>query len=227
MAESPQEFFEQISDRYTAAIDRCVPRYREMLWAILHYLPTGWTPTRILELGCGSGNLSEVVCRRFPNASLQLVDFSGKLLDQCKKRLQGFGKIVYREEDFRSLEFDPGSFDLVVSSISLHHLTHEEKARLFAHVYGWLDHTGVFSYSDQFRGATEDLYTKQMDDWRRHSEDLGATAEEWDAWMAHQEAHDYHATLVDQIRWLRRAGFRTIDCTWRYILWTVVQAGKR
>ncbi|MHC4400792.1 MAG: hypothetical protein ACYTG0_14040 [Planctomycetota bacterium] len=39
MDESPREFFEEISAGYTAAIDRCVPRYREMLWAILHYLP--------------------------------------------------------------------------------------------------------------------------------------------------------------------------------------------
>lgn len=82
MDESPHQFFEGISGEYTAAIDRCVPRYREMLGAILHYLPSGWTPARILELGCGSGNLSELVCRKFSNASLRLVDFSGSLFQQ-------------------------------------------------------------------------------------------------------------------------------------------------
>ncbi len=134
MSESPREFFDYISAEYTAAIDRCVPRYREMLWAILHYLPAGWAPTRILELGCGSGNLSELLCRRFPDASIRLVDFSGKLLEQCRNRLSEFGNVHYQEDDFRSLAFAPGSLDLIVSSISLHHLTHEEKAHLFVKV---------------------------------------------------------------------------------------------
>lgn len=224
MDESPRQFFDEISDEYTLAIDRCVPRYREMLWAILRYLPTGWTPARILELGCGSGNLSELVGRRFPTASIRLVDFSGRLLEQCRSRLAGHGGVEYQEEDFRNLEFTQGSFDFVVSSISLHHLTHEEKADLFVRVHQWLDNGGVFSYSDQFAGATDDLYAQQMADWKEESKKLGASAAEWGAWMEHQEAHDHHATLIDQIEWLRRAGFTSIDCTWRYILWTVLQA---
>lgn len=227
MDESLREFFDSISGRYTEAIDRCVPRYREMLWAILHYLPAEWTPTRILELGCGSGNLSELVCRAFPDASIRLVDFSGRLLDQCKSRLTRYRGIEYQEEDFRNLRFPRASFDLVVSSISLHHLTHEEKADLFAKVCHWLDSEGVFTYSDQFAGVTEDLYAKQMADWEERSRKLGASAEEWRDWMEHQDAHDHHATLIDQIEWLRRAGFKTIDCTWRYILWTVIQARKQ
>ena len=225
--QSPREFFEEISAQYTAAIDRCVPRYREMLWAILHYLPTGWTPTRILELGCGSGNLSELLCRRFPGTSIRLVDFSGRLLQECSGRLSEFGNLEYQEEDFRSLRFDPGSFDLVVSSISLHHLTDREKAELFKKVVAWLGDGGVFSYSDQFAGATDDLYARQMADWKERAKALGATVEEWAAWMEHQEAHDHHATLTDQIDWLREAGFESIDCVWRYLLWTVVQARKR
>ena len=179
--QSPREFFEEISAEYTAAIDRCVPRYREMLWAILHYLPTGWTPRRILELGCGSGNLSELLCRRFPGASIRLVDFSGSLLRECSGRLSEFGNLEYREEDFRRLRFDPGSFDLVVSSISLHHLTDREKAEFFRGVFGWLDDGGIFSYSDQFAGVTDDLYARQMADWRERAKALGATAEEWAA----------------------------------------------
>lgn len=226
MDDSPREFFEQISDEYTAAIDRCVPRYREMLWAILHYLPARWRPARILELGCGSGNLSEIVCGKFPGASVRLVDFSGGLIEQCKRRLAGFRGVEYQEEDFRNLQFPRGSFDLVVSSISLHHLTHSEKADLFAGVHRWLGGPGVFTYSDQFAGVTEDLYAKQMADWKERSRQLGASREEWDTWMEHQDAHDHHATLPEQLEWLRTAGFGTVDCTWRYILWTVLQARK-
>ena len=135
-------------------------------------------------------------------------------------------RLWFGKADFRNLQLAPGSFDLVLSSISLHHLTHRQKAELFAKVFQWLGDRGVFSYCDQFAGATDDPYAKQMADWKQRSTQLGATAEEWDVWMEHQRAHDHHATLIDQFEWLRQAGFKTIDCTWRYILWTVVQARK-
>jgi tRNA (cmo5U34)-methyltransferase len=224
--ETSRDFFEGISGEYTAAVDRCVPRYREMLWAILHYLPAGWKPDRILELGCGSGNLSELLCREFPDASLHLVDFSQKLLVQCKKRLAGYRQVDYQEEDFRRLDFPKESFDLIVSSISIHHLTDAEKSRLFTRLFDWLGNDGVVSYSDQFRGVTDDLYARQMRDWQERARELGASPEEWDAWMEHQRAHDHHATLIAQIEWLQAAGFTSIECPWRYILWTVLQARK-
>lgn len=224
--DSSQEFFDEISAEYTAAIDRCVPRYREMLWALLHYLPPDWSPRTILELGCGSGNLSQLLCSRFPEARIQLVDFSAKLIEQCRSRLPEDATVEFLQEDFRSLAFAPGSFSLVVSTISLHHLTHSEKAELFGNVFGWLEDDGIFTYSDQFAGVTDDLYARQMADWKAQSDQLGASAAEWEAWMEHQESHDYHATLIDQIDWLRQAGFATIDCTWRYILWTILQARK-
>ena len=52
-------FFDTLTDGYTATIERCFPRYREMLWALLNYLPQGRSFESILELGCGTGNLSE------------------------------------------------------------------------------------------------------------------------------------------------------------------------
>lgn len=84
----------------------------------------------------------------------------------------------------------------------------------------------MFSYSDQFAGVTDDLYAKQIAEWKGQSKKLGASEAEWDDWMDHQDAHDYHATVVDQIEWLRAARFSSIDCTWRHILWTVLQARK-
>ena len=175
----------------------------------------------------GCGNLSAILCRKFPDASIRLVDFSGRLLEPCRDRLSEFGNIQYQEKDFRSLDFAPGSLDLIVSSISLHHLAHEEKTDLLVESFGWLENEGVFSYSDQFAGVTDDLYARQTADWKERSKQRGACIEEWDAGMEHQDTHDHHATLVDQIEWLRKAGSKSIDCTWRYILRTVLQARKQ
>jgi len=56
--------------------------------------------------------------------------------------------------------------------------------------------------------------------------EAGSTEDEWQMWMQHQTEHDFHDTLSDQMAWLRDAGFETVDCVWRYLLWSVVQARK-
>jgi tRNA (cmo5U34)-methyltransferase len=222
--QSNRAFFDQIAADYDAAIARCVPRYHEMLEAILGYLPPGFAPRRILELGCGTGNLTVRVRAAFPTAQLTLVDVSTEMLDACRRRFAGDGRLGFLAEDFRSLDAPPGSLDLVLSSISLHHLEHDAQAALFARVRHWLAAGGVFAYGDQFAGATPDLYREHMARWEAASRALGASSAEWDAWMAHQAAHDHHAPLPAHLAWLRAAGFTVADCVWRHVLWTVVQA---
>ncbi|MEQ8764525.1 MAG: class I SAM-dependent methyltransferase [Planctomycetota bacterium] len=226
--ETAPEFFDRISARYTSAIERCVPRYREMLWALLYYLPDELAaPRRVLELGCGSGNLSLLLRAKFPGAELTLVDASGQLLEECRGRLAESEGLDFRQEDFRELAFEPGHFDLAISSISLHHLKDDEKSRLFARLHEWLRPGGCWTYSDQFAGETPELYEKHLSEWERQSRALGATDEEWIDWMRHQREADHHAPLRAQLRWMESAGFVSLDCPWRHLLWTIVQGRKR
>lgn len=219
-------FFERLGSDYDQAIRRCVPRYAEMLWAIVSYLPGHFRPARILELGCGTGNLSAALLAAFPDAECTLVDLSSDFLAQCRQRFAGSKRIAYQQADFRELNCNPASYDLVASSIAIHHLPDPEKARLFQKVYAWLSGDGVLVYSDQFAGATPGLYQRHLDYWQAEAARLGVSQEEWEQWMRHQEESDRHASLPDQMSWLRDAGFASVDCTWRFLLWTVVQAEK-
>lgn len=222
---TPEEFYDRLSPRYGQAILRCVPRYREMLWAILRYLPDELGPRRVLDLGVGSGNLARVVLERFPEAHLTGVDVSNEMLALAREALPP-DRVDLVRRDFRDLDFAAASFDLVVSSISIHHVADDDKRNLFRSVHRLLRPGGVLAYSDQFRGATEEIYAKHVERWREESFALGAAEDEWRTWMDHQDAHDHHAPLVAQIDWLREAGFAEIDCPWRYLLWTVLVARR-
>ena len=85
----------------------------------------------------------------------------------------------------------------------------------------------VFTYSDQCAGATSDLHAEHLAKWEERSIGLGASREEWDSWMRHQDVHDFHAPLLAQINWLQDAGFTIVDVPWRFTLWTVIQARKQ
>ncbi len=167
------EFFDSISDEYAGAIRRCVPRYDEMLYSLLYYLPERVAkPSRIVELGCGTGNLSVAIAKRFPGAELTAVDLSQSSLALHAQRFASENDVRSSEvirlcKDMRELEFGDESFDLIFSTIALHHLTSPEKQQLFQSCYRWLRPQGVLSYSDQFVGDTPELNEKHMSEWKR------------------------------------------------------------
>ena len=226
MKNNSKQFFDTMAPEYNAAIDLCVPRYHEMLWSILYYLPSNWKPKTVLELGCGSGNLSELVKSSFPNSMLFLVDLSEKILQSCRSRLGSDNSIQYLQEDFSKVHFEAQSFDLVVSSIAIHHLADEGKFDLFSKVYEWLRTGGILAYSDQFSAVTQDMYGKHIQKWFDDASAQGLPIEKWNQWMEHQREHDHHTPLEKQMNWMKQIGFKWADCPWRYLLWTVVHARK-
>src|SRR5712671_36129 len=65
------EYFGSMVESYDSLIRRAVPRYDEMTARLLDYTPR--EAESVLELGCGTGNLSLGLARRYPAASLTLV----------------------------------------------------------------------------------------------------------------------------------------------------------
>jgi len=61
MTVSTAEFYDAISKDYTESVERCVPKYKEMLSTLFTYLPTNYSPKSILELG---GNGRPQLCVR-------------------------------------------------------------------------------------------------------------------------------------------------------------------
>ena len=224
---SVQDFYNSINDHYTEYIQRCVPRYAEMQWAILHYIPNDLKPKRILDLGCGAGNLTDLIIEKYPDAEIHMVDISEEMINKCELKYKDNPKIRAHCMDFRKLKFEMGSFDLVLSSISIHHINDEDKYILFWNINHLLGPDGIFSYSDQFSGGNDEIYLKHIATWKEETLKMGTTEVEWQMWMDHQDRHDYHTTLEKQLGFFKKAGFQQVDCVWRYLLWTVVIGIKK
>ena len=91
---------------------------RKVSKSLVGILPKMKNP-RILEVGCGTGILTEFLIKKYPNASFEITDISGSMLEECKKRCDR-GKIKFFEMDGENPLQNLGRYDLVVSSMTLH-----------------------------------------------------------------------------------------------------------
>ena len=213
-------------ESYDSLIQRAVPRYDEMVARLLDFLPAD--ARSLVELGCGTGNLSLELVAKYPRGALTFVDASPEMIAVTRSRVDqartsatpSVGFLVQR---FEELDFRERTFDVVVSSISLHHV--EDKARLYARVQSLLSRGGRFCFADQIRGEPESNHRLNWERWLDFCRERGhCTPEEIESLVQHAAAHDHYTTLTDHIALLSRAGFSEIDCVWRNGMWGIVTA---
>lgn len=91
-------------------------------------------PSTVLEIGCGTGSLTLRLADALPGASTVGLDPDPYVLARARAR-DTASRIDWRDGDATHLPMPDGSFDRVVASLVLHHLTTAEKtaALLEAH----------------------------------------------------------------------------------------------
>lgn len=80
----------------------------------------------VLDVGCGTGMLSEQLLSAFPSCRLTGVDLSPAMVERARARLAGRAEV--READAERLPFHDGAFDLVVCNDSFHHCPDPDRA---------------------------------------------------------------------------------------------------
>ena len=66
------------------------------------------------------------------------------MLEELRKQFATDVNITIVAHDLSNLLPDLGSFDAVVSSFAIHHVTHERKRALYAEIFALLNPGGVF-----------------------------------------------------------------------------------
>jgi ubiquinone/menaquinone biosynthesis C-methylase UbiE len=69
-------------------------------------------PARVLDVGTGTGAVARFVAARVPEAEIEGVDVSERMIDEAR-RLTDAPRVRFRVADAQKLPFPDGSFDLV------------------------------------------------------------------------------------------------------------------
>lgn len=208
---------------------------------ILSLLPFD-QPARIAELGAGSGALASYLLAKKPDVSIVALDKSPAMLAELARlQAEHHQRISIQQFDLAASEWRPTlwSRNCVISSLALHHLTHNEKRLLFRDVFGNISDAGRFIIADIIEPRTDVArknYAVQWDEAvqkssvERFGDDRAFTEFVRLQWNHFSDPNpdpvDMPAPLLDQLDWLTEAGFHNIDVHWLYAGHTIFSADK-
>src|SRR5215217_9683026 len=168
--------FDEAAAGYDRARRQLVPDLDGFYRAALQSVPFGRDEEiRVLDLGAGTGLLSSMVAERFPRSRVTLVDLSVEMLRVARQRFpEANGRFEFRTMDYARKPL-PRGYDLVVSALSIHHLTHGDKRELFEKVHDSLAEGGYFVNADQVQGETPEEETTYREWWLRRVREAGVS----------------------------------------------------
>lgn len=128
---------------------------RKMLSQLKLYNPTG----KLVDVGCGSGNLIVQIEKSFQDLNLIGVDISAEILELAKKRVfeNDLNEIIdFKLGSVEDLPFPDNSIDFLLSTLSLHHW--QDPIRAFNEFFRVLKENGTLLIFDFRRDARKFFY---------------------------------------------------------------------
>jgi tRNA (cmo5U34)-methyltransferase len=173
------DIFGESADTCDQMRRRLIPAFDHLYGTVTDALHLGVrAPHRVLDLGAGTGLLSEKILAAHPEVELTLHDGSEAMLEHARKRIgDGARYVVGNLSD----PLPRGDWDAVVSALAIHHLCDHDKRELFARVHAALPPGGVFVNAEQVARPSpglEDIYGT----WHRdRARALGCQPDQWRA----------------------------------------------
>lgn len=173
--------------------------WREEAYAhLLEIVPT--TPRRVLDLGCGDGEVIARVLDARPGTTGLACDFSAEMLERARRRFADEPRVDVVEHDLDDpLPDEWGSFDLIVSAFAIHHLVDARKRALYAEVFAALEPGGMFCNLEHVASPTPEL----------HAAFLAAVGGD-------EDPSNKLVEVEPQLDWLRAIGFEQVDCFYKW-----------
>jgi ubiquinone/menaquinone biosynthesis C-methylase UbiE len=128
------------------------PNNDDMGRSVVNYLKRnmpGFSPRRILDMGCTVGHSTLPYKELFPEAEVWGIDVGGPCVRYAHARAAGMGlEVNFAQMNAEETTFPDGHFDLVVSHILLHETSGKAMPKIFAEAHRVLAPGGLMIHAD-------------------------------------------------------------------------------
>jgi tRNA (cmo5U34)-methyltransferase len=215
MSHSVESHLQLQVTEYDELIRRFIPRYDEMLDEAVNLVRESFVGAgEFVELGIGTGSLTERVIKAIPKAQIIGIDADPKMLGEAARRLSSHqNRIKLRLQDFFS-EL-PTAQNAYFAALALHHVPDLSlKQTLYQKIYHALLPGGLFLNADAMFDESNSNETRKR--WAAHLVSAGfAEAEAFDHLRGWRKEDTYFG-LETEMELLNKAGFSHCDVAWRF-----------
>jgi tRNA (cmo5U34)-methyltransferase len=211
------EFDEAVTAVFGDMLGRSIPQYETMRNAVTSLADkfAGHGDT-ILDIGCSNGlGLERIVDRIGKRCDYIGVEISDPMLEQARERLPKERVSIYKQ-DLR-FEFPDCRPSVILSVLTLMFIPIEYRQQVLANCYERMSKGGALIIVEKILGETADLNNLYVTEYLSMKARNGYSREEIDRKRYSLEGVLVPLTAKWNEQMLRSAGFRYIDCFWRWM----------
>lgn len=147
MIEKMNEFFDKRVNGYDDHMKACIEDFDLYYEQVVAPLKDK-EHMKVLLLGCGTGAEAQVLFKRFPNVNVTCYDVSEEMLKTFERKFSFYNIELRHESYFNMVEVD--TYDYVISVMTMHHWSYEEKLDLYSKIYKSLKNAGLYIEGDYY-----------------------------------------------------------------------------
>ncbi|MBI5375683.1 MAG: class I SAM-dependent methyltransferase [Candidatus Schekmanbacteria bacterium] len=212
------------SDVFDIKIRQVIPDYDKLIAEIINAIPfKPDSSISALDIGIGTGAVTEKFFRKFANSQVTGIDLSLRMLGKAANRLRNnIDRVKLFRESVEGFEVNK-KYDCIYSNLVLHHLkTDEEKISCYRKIYSSLNEGGFFVNGDIILGKNNEENSELIKRWKDFLSRTFGGPEEAQWWIDRHFEEDFPATVENHILWLKEAGFKNVKTYWTNLNFAVI-----
>ncbi len=216
------------------------PTFSKFLEYFYSYYFKDKKDVKVLDLGAGDGTMMERLLKNH-NPKITITDGSTEMIEAAKKKLSPYDSsndidyICSTFEEILKTNMELTDFDLIISSLAIHHLTRPDKKLLYKYIFDHLKPNGYFINMDVALSPSLELEDWYIDIRKKRSlevreiKKLAGSEEFADDFIKRHKDPDHHKkmdTLLEQLEDIKETGFKNVDCYFKHGMF-VIYGGQK
>lgn len=215
-------FDEDVTKCFDDMLERSIPAYTDMRELVKRIGKKYVKPrTQIIDLGCSTGQSAKPFISEFKNNNqFKLYDVSKPMLEECRRRYEKeikAGVVSVEYFDIRNGIDDYICASLILGILTIQFTPIEYRQKIIQSIYNGLAKGGAFIFVEKVLGANYDIDSMMIDEYYSIKSENQYTQEQIQAKRKSLEGVLVPITAKWNEDMLKEAGFKKIDCFWRYL----------
>lgn len=211
------EFDSEVTACFTDMLNRSIPNYDSMRELVFRLGSRFMVPgTNVLDIGCSTGLAVEPFIQQFPENDYFLLDVSSDMLKACKDKFQGNDRVAVKYQDVtKGLQYE--NVSLALSILSIQFTPIEYRQRIIQSIYDSLNEGGAFIFVEKVLGDVYEIDNHLVSEYYHLKMKHGYSNKQIAAKKKSLEGVLVPLTFNWNSELLHKAGFKKVDCFWRYL----------